>query len=239
MTADDEYDEDDDDDDDDEDEDDDNEPADDEANEDNASIEEAQTEHEEPRVILEPPWSAYPPNRQGEFLRRREWFVNTSPDYPPARREAINPRFRREPQRRPLITQPQEAPGEPVGAGDDDGIYSASTRSYHPPDDPGEPVGAGDDDGIYSASTRSYHPPDDESIDSFDSLFRDADFPRILADLELIRRNGRIRLEDGSYEEIDEPENWVFTEQVIRNNIRNYPDCFLRRYFQEPWPNFH
>ena len=94
------------------------------------------------------------------------------------------------------------------------------------------------DDGAYSVSTVSFH-PDDESVDSFDSLFREADFPRILADLEVIRQNGRIRLEDGTYQEIDEPEEWRFTERDIRNNIRHYPDSFLHRYFEEPWPNFH
>jgi len=94
------------------------------------------------------------------------------------------------------------------------------------------------DDGVYSDSTVSFH-PDDESIDSFDSLFRRADFPRIIADLEVIRQNGRIRTEDGTYIDIEEPETFVFTERDIRANIRNYPDSFLRRYFQEPWPNLH
>jgi hypothetical protein len=94
------------------------------------------------------------------------------------------------------------------------------------------------DDGVYSVSTVSFH-TDDESIDSFDSLFRRADFPRIIADLDVIRQNGRIRNEDGTYIDIEEPEQFVFTERDIRANIRHYPDSFLRRYFQEPWPNLH
>jgi len=220
-------------------------------------------ENEDPPIVpqflvREPPFPSYPASRQEEFLRRRQWFVETSPDYPPLRRQVINPRF-----------LPQQQRGQQQGRSNDGNDADAeadpdpdAADNDHDDNDDDNPTNEGNDgndgnfrndadahahaadddddtnDGVYSVSTISFH-PDDESIDSLDSLFRGADFSRIIADLEVIRQNGRIRSEDGTYIDIEEPDTFVFTERDIRATVRNYPDSFLRRYFQGTWPNLH
>ena len=65
---------------------------------DNEDNEDKDDEDDNPPLLRDPPFSAYPLNRQEEFLRRRRWFVDTSPDYPPSRKRIINPRFRQQPE---------------------------------------------------------------------------------------------------------------------------------------------
>jgi len=67
--------------------------------------------------------------------------------------------------------------------------------------------------------------------------FDGVDFAPIFADLELIRRNGRIRGPTGSYYSVGS--TFGFTEEEIRFNVVNFPGSFLRQYFCGPWPNFH
>ena len=76
---------------------------------------------------------------------------------------------------------------------------------------------------------------DDSSI-STTVDFDGVDFAPILADLELIRQNGRIRGPTGSYYSV--ASDFGFTEDEIRFNVINCHGSFLRQYFRGPWPNF-
>jgi len=95
------------------------------------------------------------------------------------------------------------------------------------------------EDDIYSASTVSYEDADEDDHSSLSSIdFDRFDFAPILADLELIRQNGRMRnTTTGSYHSVDS--SWRFTESQIRGAVRHYPDSFLREYFVGTFPNFH
>ena len=179
-------------------------------------------DEEELPVLRDPPFSAYPANRQVELLRRRGWFVATSPDYPPSRRLAINPRFRPS---QVVSTVNNVADIGNRNNEDDDAVYSLSTVSFQ-------------DINQADLLRQEEHNDDQSSLSSVSTVdFNGVDFRPIIQDLRLIRQNGRIRLPNGTYHSIDS--SFSFTPSEIRYTVTCYPGTFLRRYFRGPWPNFH
>ena len=82
---------------------------------------------------------------------------------------------------------------------------------------------------------------DDDNQDSLSTvgkLCEGVDFAPIIADLELVRSNRRMRGENGSVYSVDS-DVAATTESQIRANLHHYPDSFLHRYFQNEWPNMH
>ena len=79
---------------------------------------------------------------------------------------------------------------------------------------------------------------DQDSLSTVGKLCEGVDFAPIIADLELVRSNRRMRGENGSVYSVDS--NFCFTtESEIRATLHHYPDSFLRRYFQNEWPSMH
>ena len=79
---------------------------------------------------------------------------------------------------------------------------------------------------------------DQDSLSTVGKLCEGVDFAPIIADLELVRSNRRMRGENGSVYSVDSDFGFT-TESQIRANLHHYPDSFLRRYFQNEWPNMH
>ena len=81
------------------------------------------------------------------------------------------------------------------------------------------------------------HEVDNSSFSTTD--FEGVDFGTILAELDLIRQDGRIRSETGSYHTVDSALGFTRSEIIIR--VRNDPETPLRQYFRVrgTWPNFH
>jgi len=230
-------------------------------------------ENEDPPIVpqflvREPPFPSYPASRQEEFLRRRQWFVETSPDYPPLRRQVINPRFLRQQQRGQQQGRSNDGNDADAGADShpdpdtdtannnvddnnkDNPTKEESIDSFNNDNNTSNNTDADDEEAILSDSTDSLHnlhqqnqigqgdgqnQNDDSSLSTVD--FEGVDFAPILADLELIRQNGRIRGSSGSYYSVDS--NFQFNEEDIRFTVVNYPGTFLRQYFGGPFPNFH
>jgi hypothetical protein len=191
-------------------------------NDDNKDDEDDEDEDDdEPSPLRDPPFSAYPRNRQEEILRRRGWFVATSPDYPPSRRQAINPRFRPS----QVVSTVNNVDIHNTNNEDNDAVYSLSTVSFQ-------------DINQADLLRQEEHNDDQSSISSVSTVdFNGVEFGPIIQDLRLIRQNGRIRLPNGTYHSVDS--RFSFTPSQIRYTVTCYPGTFLRRYFRGPWPNFH
>ncbi len=79
---------------------------------------------------------------------------------------------------------------------------------------------------------------DQDSLSTVEKLCEGVDFALIIADLELVRSNRRMRSENGSVYSVDS--DFCFTtKSEIRAILHHYPDSFLRRYFQNEWPSMH
>jgi hypothetical protein len=194
--------------------------------------------------------------------------VETSPDYPPLRRQVINPRFLRQQQRGQQQGRSNDGNDADAGAdphpdpdtdtannnvddnNKDNPTKEESIDSFNNDNNTSNNTDADDEEAILSDSTDSLHnlhqqnqigqgdgqnQNDDSSLSTVD--FEGVDFAPILADLELIRQNGRIRGSSGSYYSVDS--NFQFNEEDIRFTVVNYPETFLRQYFRGPFPNFH
>ena len=79
---------------------------------------------------------------------------------------------------------------------------------------------------------------DQDSLSTVGKLCEGVDFAPIIADLELVRSNRCMRGENGSVYSVDSDFGFT-TESQIRATLHHYPDSFLRRYFQNEWPNMH
>ena len=79
---------------------------------------------------------------------------------------------------------------------------------------------------------------DQDSLSTVGKLCEGVDFAPIIADLELVRSNRRMRGENGSVYSVNSDFGFT-TESQIRANLHHYPDSFLRRYFQNERLNMH
>ena len=79
---------------------------------------------------------------------------------------------------------------------------------------------------------------DQDSLSTVGKLCEGVDFALIIANLELVCSNLRMRSENESVYSVDS--DFCFTtKSEIRAILHHYPDSFLRRYFQNEWPSMH
>ena len=93
-------------------------------------------------------------------------------------------------------------------------------------------------DGTGKSDCQDGNDDDQDSLSTVGKLCEGVDFAPIIADLELVRSNRHMHGENGSVYSVDSDFGFT-TESQIRANLHHYPGSFLRRYFQNEWPNMH